>query len=685
MSKAVAIINFGGGNILHFVDSLIKMLPKNKKALIVELPCLGIPKLSYLFNQTKIENEKTIDQLILDYDRVEKQTDKKPLEDYLIYSDRVDLLITNPKSTPELPTIKKCETNKTLIDMPLYIKLQVQDKYDYIFYVLQGSLIHPMTHFAIRSADFTILHSHDSYEFIVNYTTYKKLNDFFSLEKERMLLFCDDSNFEFREERTCTRSNEIFKYIDQIESRTIEFSDESNQAKYDIESIGVISPLEFLDYQFEKLELNTDISQSDVEKIEQLCNQIRYQLKQDYLDDYVKAMINEESRQKIRYFISDAVREQTQFTFNMSIQKVIDYVQKEITELGVIQEILDDPNISSIEINGPDQVIVEDKGITKHREDIKFPNMKSLYNTIDKMLMPIGKPISSSEPIVDANYRGFRLNVIADTKGFEGISANSPLISIRKFSPDVFSDEQCIKYGNATQEMFDFIRFIVGCGANITISGGTNSGKTTTLIRFPLYVDPLTRILSIEDSEEMMLASKTQYKHYKNLPSLLVKDIEDKEKSYGIDKLIKASLRQNPEVIVIGEIRDEPAAKQALIAMNTGHILWNSIHANSAAEAATRFLQLNGNTKAAASQLGVSLDIVIFQKKLKSGVRVITEICELLGYEGVEKPILNHIFKYDYKTRTHKRVGHITSESMLEKIYLEEPGEDLIKRWCQPA
>lgn len=367
----------------------------------------------------------------------------------------------------------------------------------------------------------------------------------------------------------------------------------------------------------------------------------------------------------------------------MKINDLVEWVQKEITELGVIQEILDDPTISSIEINGPGQVIVEQDGRDVHRQDIRFNSARHYHEVINKILMPIGKPVSSTEPIVDANYRGFRICVVADTEEYQGISARYPLVSIRKFPPAVYTDEECIRYGNLSRDIIDFLKFIVPKGANIIISGGTNSGKTAQLIRLPLRVEPMTRIISIEDSEEMMLASKEQYKHYPNLPSLLVKEVEDEKKSYGIDKLIKACLRLKPTVMCIGEIRDEAAAKQSLIGMNTGHTVWTTIHANSAKEAATRFLQLNGNTMAAASQVASSIDIILFQKKLPDGRRTVTEISEVLGYKGTEEPILNPIFKYNYHTKQHEQVGLIKSESLLEKIYLKEPTEQEIVRWCK--
>lgn len=680
-SRTISFVNLGGGNVTSLVVSMLKTIPRDAKAIIVEFPCSGIPKMSYAFGQIRIEKEKTIDQLLLDYDR----NMKKAVDDYIVKTDEADLLMINPRALPEIPTIRKVESNKTLIDMPLYLKLQLENRYDYVFYVLQGMLIHPMTHFALRCSDHIVLHSSDPLEFVTNYTNYKKLNDIFAIPKNRMSIYSNDSNLNFSEEKIITSNKELMKQISNGERQKIEFLPEAKETKLNNENIGIIDPIDFLDYKFQSLDVSTEISQDDAKNLEDLTTSVRYYIQKNHLDDFVRGMLDDECRQKVRYFISDYIREQTDLTFSMNINEVIEWVQKEITELGVLQKILDDPKITSIEINAPDQVIVEENGITRHAEEVKFQNTHHLYQTLNKILMPIGQPISSSEPIVDANYKGFRINVIADKKEYEGISARFPLVSIRKFPPAVYSDEDCIKYGNISDEISKFLNFIVPCGANIIIAGGTNSGKTSQLIRLPLYVDRLTRILSIEDTEEMMLASKTQYKDYPNLPSLIVKDVEDKDKSYGMDKLIKAALRQNPVVIVIGEVRDEPAAKQGLIAMNTGHVVWETLHANSAKDAATRILQLNGNTLAAASQIGSSVDLIIFQKKLKNGVRVVTEICELLGYRGTEEPILNPIFSYDALRKRHVRVGNISSEAMLKKIELQELPEEEVMKWCNPG
>ncbi|BFH18132.1 hypothetical protein PMJ10TS2_77600 (plasmid) [Paenibacillus melissococcoides] len=487
----------------------------------------------------------------------------------------------------------------------------------------------------------------------------------------------------FKEEKVYSKVNDLLKHVGTIEPLEIAFSESTNDPKkLNDDSVGTINPIEFLNYQYQELDMNTEISNDDEQNRKKLIDEVQNYLRNEHLDEFVDSRMNPDTRQKIKYYIADYIRERNTFKFSMNINQIITYVQKEITELGVIQDILDNPKISSIEINAPDQIIVEEDGKIEHKEEIRFQSVKHMYQVIDKMLMPIGKPISSNEPIVDANIRGFRINVIADRDHeYQGLSARSPLISIRKFPPRVYSDEECIKYGNLSQEMADFIRFIVPNRANILVSGSVNSGKTTQLLRFPLSLDYRTRIFTIEDSEELMFWAKEQYAHYVNLPSLLVKEIEDIAKSYGMDKLIKATLRQNAIYIAIGEIRDEAVAKEFLKALNIGYTAWSTIHSNSYKDAVIRLLQLNANDPSAASQIGSSLDFVIYQKRLLNGVRVVTDICEVVGMNGMH-PIMNPIFKYDYRIKDFKRVGSIQSEKMMEKIYQQEVPDDQITLWC---
>lgn len=444
--------------------------------------------------------------------------------------------------------------------------------------------------------------------------------------------------------------------------------------------IGNINPAEYVQYQRPDLKMPSARSKTDDENLKGILERTQQHLITHYNDEFVKAIIDEQSRKRVKYHILDYIRDQRDFKFSMDISEVINYIQTEITEMGVLQPALDDTEISSIEINGPDEVIVERNGFLEHMAEIRFQDNDHIYRTIDKMLMPIGKSLTANEPVIDANYRGFRINVIMDvTRG--GVSTRSPIISIRKFPPDVFSDEQCIAYGNISEEISMFLRDVLPYGVSSIITGGTNSGKTTQLIRFPQYYDPLTRFFCIEDSEEMLLKGKETYQNYPNIASVIVKEHEDERKAYPIHKLVKTSLRQNIDVMLIGEIRDEQAAKQALVAGNTGHILHLSIHSNGTVEAAIRFLQLSGNDPLAASQIAMCFDLILFQKyEASTGKRVVFEIGELLGFEG-DKPLIHSIFKYDPTSRGFHHVGKL--RKLKSKLVTEGAPQDIISRWCE--
>jgi len=447
-------------------------------------------------------------------------------------------------------------------------------------------------------------------------------------------------------------------------------------------AVGIFNPLEYTDYE-PQLQVKEDyINVSDSDKIYNLTTIVKAYLRDNYGELYISSLVNPEHRKEIRYIISDFIKENKKAEFNLSLEQVIAKVQEEITELGVIQRALDDPTITNIDINGINSTYVEQNGVDVFRPDIAFQSEEHLYQIIDRLLLMEGKTLTAAEPHIDSFFRGFRVcAVLGKNRG--GISTFGPLLSIRKFAPDVFSDEEVIAYGNISEEIRDFLATVVPGGANILITGGTNSGKTTTLIRLPLYLDPSTRICTIEDSPEMMLPMKEAYREYKNIFSLEQKKFDGKkEREYDIAKNTVVALRLRPVWILIGEARTEEAAYQALQAMNTGHFVAMTIHANSARDGAVRFVQLAGNNQTVAAQVASSLDLIIFQKKLKNGKRVITEIVEILGYKGAEEPIFQPIFKYDLKKEKHYRVGHI-SASLAEKLRMQYLPEEKIRRWTK--
>ena len=668
----------GGSSIATTLKVISQLSKKGMRVAVAELPCLGVPQLAYAAiprNEVVNLGAANIDQLILDLDR----QNVREVQNYAYSSQNVEYFFINPLSLPEAPTVNKITSSNTLMELPSYFKQKLAD-YDYLIFVVQGRLNHPATLFALREADGVILTNQDPLHFVGNMTHYKKLTGIFGLETERIFLYSDTSFAS--EEKVYTKISDVLKKWGQLEQLPPPSEKSVKMAKGQGHAVGIIEPLEYLNIRV-NFEDQGNISEDDSSKLNNLVDTVRQELQEKHMDEYVNSLMNEQARQKFRYLIGDVVREIKTDITGMTLNEVVNWVQREITELPVIQEILDEPSISSIEINGPDQVIIEQDGVIKHREDLKFRDERHYMSTINRMLNSIGKPINSKNPVVDANYRGFRICVVADRSEIMGLSAKYPLVSIRKFPPDVYTNEQCISYGNISPEIAEFMEFILPKGPSVVVAGGTNSGKTTQLMRMPLFLDRLTRIVTIEDSEEMMLNEKKQYANYPNIVSLLSKEVEDVAKSFGTGKLVKTSMRLNPTYMMIGEIRDEEGAKQGVNAANTGHPLLTSTHANSCKAGAIRLLQLSGNTTAVASQIGDTIDLFISQVRLKNGVRTVTEISELLGYEGTDKPILNPIFKYNRRLKVHEQVGKLKKESLLERIYLDDTPQSIIDRWCE--
>ena len=678
-SKNIVVYNPAGKDSTMIALSLAKQAKEiaAAKGIIVEFPCIGIPRLAYnvfVEKDLDVRKEQSIDQLLVDYER----DDLKSLEDYIVKGNDLDLLAIYPKSKPDLPTLLKLNQNKTLVDVPQLLKQRLCESYNQVWFALQGQLIHPMTLISLKQADVIVMVFSDVSDLVWSYAIYKKLIEDYGINNNRILWYSEVKNHEFKAVPVYGKGRELLLKINEMDlgdNENAEIMSGDSVTKH----IGVINPIEYLNYQAETFHLSAEISTSDNEKLKQLIDEIRLYLRDNHIDEYVKAIIDEESRGRVCYYIADYIKEQNDLKINMELSKVIRIVQKEITEMGVLQPALDDPRISSIEINSPDEVIVERDGITEHDEKILFQDVDHMHSTINKMLMPMGKTLTANEPIIDSNYRGFRINIILEaSRG--GVSANYPIISIRKFPPDVYSNDACIKYGNLNQEIIDFKTDVLACMPNTQICGGTNSGKTSSLLRFPLFMDRLDRILTVEDSEEMMLKSKTAYRNYPNIASLLVKWHELKERRVDLPKLIKATLRQNPDVIMIGEVRDTDAAEQTMTAANTGHMIAYSVHANSAAEGASRMVELLGDTKTAARRVGSTLDLIFFQEYV-DGKRVITEIAELIGFKGENEPELNYIFRYNFTTGQHERVGGLKKLiPKMRKTYRNKP--EVLARWC---
>jgi len=321
-------------------------------------------------------------------------------------------------------------------------------------------------------------------------------------------------------------------------------------------------------------------------------------------------------------------------------QRMVEQLISDVLGLGPLEMILKDPEISEIMINGPDDVYVERQGRI-YRYPVKFDNTDHLMQIIDRIVSSIGRRVDESSPMVDARLKdGSRVNVIIPPLALQG-----PTLTIRRFSKDPYTVEDLVNFGTLTADMATFIRACVRARLNILISGGTGSGKTTTLNVLSGWIPDDERIITIEDAAELQLRQD----HVVTLESR-PSNIEGRGR-VTIRDLVINSLRMRPDRIVVGECRGGEALDM-LQAMNTGHDgSLTTVHANTPADALTRLetMTLMAGTdlpsRAIREQIAAAIHLVVQQARLRDGTRRIIAISEVRGFDG-ERVELADIFQF---------------------------------------
>jgi len=321
--------------------------------------------------------------------------------------------------------------------------------------------------------------------------------------------------------------------------------------------------------------------------------------------------------------------------------KIVKDLMDEILGFGPITSLLNDPDVSEVMVNGPDQVYAEKNGKLV-LTNAHFKDNHHVLHVIKKIVAPIGRRIDESSPMVDARLPdGSRVNAIIPPLALEG-----PTITIRKFSKDPFQVSDLVRFGTLTQSMADFIEFCIKGHLNIIVSGGTGSGKTSTLNVLSSFIPNDERIITIEDAAELKLIQD----HVVRLETRPA-NMEGKGE-ISIRDLVKNSLRMRPDRIVVGEVRSGEALDM-LQAMNTGHDgSLTTGHANSPRDMLSRLETMvlmsgmNLPVKAIRDQISSAIDIIIQQTRLPDGSRKIINITEVHGMEG-DIIVLQDIFKFD--------------------------------------
>ena len=312
----------------------------------------------------------------------------------------------------------------------------------------------------------------------------------------------------------------------------------------------------------------------------------------------------------------------------------------EVTGLGPLEPLLRDETINDILVNGPDQVFIERAGKLE-LSSVTFKNEKHLMRVIDKIVSAVGRRVDESNPYVDARLKdGSRFNAMV-----KPIAVDGALVSIRKFTKDKLGIEELIQFGAFTPEMALYLRAAVGAHLNIIVSGGTGSGKTTTLNALSSMIADNERILTIEDTAELQL----QQIHVGRMESR-PPNVEGKGAVSQRDCLRNA-LRMRPDRIIVGETRGDEVIDM-LQAMNTGHDgSMTTIHANSARDGVSRLENMIAMAgiemplKAVRAQIASAVHLVVQATRLMDGSRRMVSITEITGMEG-DIITMQEIFKF---------------------------------------
>jgi len=313
----------------------------------------------------------------------------------------------------------------------------------------------------------------------------------------------------------------------------------------------------------------------------------------------------------------------------------------EVMGLGPLEPLLKDETVNDILVNGPNRIFVE-RGGKLELTDITFKDERHLLRIIDKIVSAVGRRVDESNPYCDARLQdGSRFNVMVPPVAVDG-----SLVSIRKFKKEKLGIQDLVRFGAFTDEMALYLQAAVSTRLNVIVSGGTGSGKTTTLNALSSFIDNKERVLTIEDTAELQL----QQVHVGRMESR-PPNVEGKGAVTQRDCLRNA-LRMRPDRIIVGETRGEEVIDM-LQAMNTGHDgSMTTIHANNARDGISRLENMVAMAgiemplKAVRAQIASAVNLIVQASRLQDGSRRMVSITEITGMEG-EVISMQEVFRYE--------------------------------------
>ena len=332
---------------------------------------------------------------------------------------------------------------------------------------------------------------------------------------------------------------------------------------------------------------------------------------------------------KVIQAITEILNEEGRLLTDADRTRLVEEIKNELLGLGPLEPLLWDDDVSDILVNGPNQVYVERQG-KLYLTDVRFNDDQHLMLIIDRIVSQVGRRVDEASPMVDARLTdGSRINAIVPPLALDG-----PALSIRRFGKKRFTIEDLIEKETLTADMVEFLAAIIKARLNLLVCGGTGSGKTTMLNCLSSFIPVDERIVTIEDSAELLLQQPHIVRLETRPPNVEGKgEVTQRE-------LVKNCLRMRPDRIIVGEVRGAEVLDM-LQAMSTGHDgSVCTVHANTSRDALQRLemmMLLSGVSipqKAMRQQIASALNMVIHVSRLSDGTRKMMKVSEVTGMEG---------------------------------------------------
>jgi pilus assembly protein CpaF len=364
-----------------------------------------------------------------------------------------------------------------------------------------------------------------------------------------------------------------------------------------------------------------------------LLHEVRLRLQTEIVSafDDLLDISPEETRGKIQGIVDRVVDLHGFAVTREERARLVDEMVHDVTGFGPLEPLLADESITEVMVNGPSHIYIERRGRIE-RIDSVFLNDEHVLRVIDRIIAPMGRRIDESSPRVDARLPdGSRVNAI-----IEPLSLVGPVITVRKFAKRPYTVEDLIRFGTATPEMFDFLRACIEARLNLFVSGGTGSGKTTTLNVLSSFIPNDERIVTIEDAAELQLRQEHVITLESRPPNL------EGEGEITIRNLLRNAMHMRPDRVIVGECRAGEALDM-LQAMTTGHDgSLSTGHANSPTDMLRRLETMVLMTgyelplRAIREQIASAIDLIVHTSRLKDGTRKIVNITEVYGIDDDE-------------------------------------------------